>query len=335
MKAIQIQLPAKLENLSYADSPNPTPPKNGEIQVEIFANSINYHDYAVVTGALPTIDGRIPLSDAAGEVIAIGSSVTDFQLGDRVVSTFFPYWLEGVALPTSLAQVPGDTIDGYACERVTVPNHYFTLAPKNYGHVDASTLPCAALTAWRALVVDGQLKEGDTVLIQGTGGVSIFALQFAKALGATVIATSSSDLKLEQLRAFGADHVINYKDTPHWGRTALELTKGKGVDHVVEVGGAGTLNQSMIAACNGGHIALIGVLTGYTGQVNTALLMSKQLRVQGLTVGNREQQQEMIATINQLSIRPVIDKHFHLNELASAFRYQESGVHFGKIIVTR
>jgi NADPH:quinone reductase-like Zn-dependent oxidoreductase len=335
MKTIQIQLPAKLTSLSFVDSPNPPAPKSSEIQVEIFANSINYHDYAVVTGALPTIEGRIPLSDAAGEVIAIGSAVTDFQVGDSVVSTFFPYWLEGVSLPTSLAQVPGDTIDGYACERVTIPSHYFTLAPKNYSHVDASTLPCAGLTAWRALVVDGKLKEGDTVLIQGTGGVSIFALQFAKALGATVIATSSSNLKLEQLRALGADHTINYKDTPHWGRTALELTKGKGVDHVVEVGGAGTLNQSMIAACNGGHIALIGVLTGYAGQVNTALLMSKQLRVQGLTVGTRQQQQEMIAAISRLGIKPIIDKHFPLNELAAAFRYQESGEHFGKIIVTR
>jgi NADPH:quinone reductase-like Zn-dependent oxidoreductase len=335
MKAIQIQLPAKLTSLSFVDSPNPSAPKSSEIQVEIFANSINYHDYAVVTGALPTIEGRIPLSDAAGEVIAIGSSVTDFQVGDSVVSTFFPYWLEGVALPTLLAQVPGDTIDGYACERVTVPSHYFTLAPKSYSHVHASTLPCAGLTAWRALVVDGQLNEGDTVLIQGTGGVSIFSLQFAKALGATVIATSSSDLKLEQLKAFGADHVINYKDTPQWGRTALALTKGKGVDHVVEVGGAGTLNQSMIAARNGGHIALIGVLTGYAGQVNTALLMSKQLRVQGLTVGTRQQQQEMIAAINRLGIKPIIDKHFPLNELAAAFRYQESGGHFGKIIVTR
>jgi NADPH:quinone reductase-like Zn-dependent oxidoreductase len=335
MKAIQIKLPATLESLIQVDRPNPTTPKHDEIQVEIYANSINYHDYAVVIGTLPTSEGRIPLSDAAGEVVAIGSSVTDFAVGDRVVSTFFPHWLDGAALPAALSQVPGDSIDGYACESATAPSHSFTRAPEGYSHAEAATLPCAALTAWRALIINGQLKSGNTVLIQGTGGVSIFALQFAKAFGAKVIATSSSALKLEKLKALGADYVINYKEVPHWGKASLELTNGRGVDHVIEVGGAGTLNQSMIAASNGGHIALIGVLTGYSGPVNTALLMSKQLRVQGLTVGTRQQQLDMISAIDRLGVKPVIDKQFELSELASAFRYQESGSHFGKIVITR
>jgi NADPH:quinone reductase-like Zn-dependent oxidoreductase len=194
-------------------------------------------------------------------------------------------------------------------------------------------LPCAGLTAWRALLGDGELGKGATVLVQGTGGVSIFALQFAKALGATVTATSSSNEKLARLKGLGADHLINYKENPKWGVTALGLTQGLGVDHVIEVGGAGTLGQSMIASRNGGHIALIGVLAGYVGPVNTALLMSKQLRVQGLTVGSRQHQLDMINFIDRYPIQPIIDQHFKLQDLAAAFRYQASGSHFGKIVI--
>jgi NADPH:quinone reductase-like Zn-dependent oxidoreductase len=312
----------------------PPPPSPEEIQVRIFASSLNYHDYAVVTGALPAADGRIPLSDGAGEVVAVGSAVTNYAIGERVVSTIFPYWLNGPAPRSALTRVPGDSIDGYACGRVNMPGHGFTRAPEGYNHAEAATLTCAGLTAWRALMVDGQLKPGSTVLVQGTGGVSIFALQFAKAMGATVIATSSSDAKLDKLRALGADHLINYKSAPQWGRAVLELTKGRGVDHIVEMGGAGTLDQSMVAARNGGHIALIGVLAGYAGPVKTALLMSKQLRVQGLTVGNRTQQQEMIAAIEKWRINPILDRQFELRDLKAAFRHQESGAHFGKIIVS-
>jgi NADPH:quinone reductase-like Zn-dependent oxidoreductase len=334
MKAIQVQTPASLESLTLVDRPDPSVPGPEEVQVRIFASSLNYHDYAVVTGALPTADGRIPLSDGAGEVIAVGSAVTDYEIGDQVVSTFFPYWLDGPTPRSALGRVPGDSIDGYACEKVNAPSHAFTRSPNGYSHAEAATLTCAGLTAWRALIVDGALKPGATVLVQGTGGVSIFALQFAKAMGATVIATSSSSKKLEKLLALGADHVINYKEVPQWGRAVLELTKGQGVDHVVEVGGAGILDQSMLAARNGGHIALIGVLAGYAGPVKTALLMSKQLRVQGLTVGSRKQQLDMISAINQLGIKPVLDSHFALGDLASAFRYQESGAHFGKIVIS-
>jgi len=200
--------------------------------------------------------------------------------------------------------------------------------------VQAATLTTAGLTAWRALVVDGSLKAGDSVLVLGTGGVSIFALQLARAMGATVIATSSSDAKLERARALGAAHTINYKTTPEWGRRVLELTNGRGVDIVVEVGGPGTLPQSIRAARVGGHIALIGVLTGRAGEVPTALLMAKQQRLQGLIVGNRRQQQDLVRALDTLDLKPVIDKTFKLEELADAFRHEASGAHFGKIGVT-
>ena len=333
MKAIQIQLPASLDTLKLVDLPEPAAPGAGEIQVRIRASSLNYHDFAVVTGMLPCADGRIPMSDGAGEVIAVGPGVTDYQAGDAVVSTFFPDWLDGTPPSTAFTRVPGDGLDGYAREIVTAPTTWFTRSPKGYSHAEAATLTCAGLTAWRALVVDGQIKAGAKVLVQGTGGVSVFALQFAKAMGATVIATSSSDAKLARMQALGADHLINYKTTPDWGAKVLELTGGRGVDHVVEVGGSGTLDQSMIAAKNGGHVALIGVLSGFGGPVATAMLMAKQLRVIGLTVGSRQQQLDMIEAIEANDIKPVLDQSFPLAQLADAFRHQAANAHFGKIIV--
>lgn len=333
MKAIQIQLPASLDTLKLVDLPEPAAPGAGEIQVRIRASSLNYHDFAVVTGMLPCADGRIPMSDGAGEVIAVGPGVTDYQVGDAVVSTFFPDWLDGTPPSTAFTRVPGDGLDGYAREIVTAPTTWFTRSPKGYSHAEAATLTCAGLTAWRALVVDGQIKAGAKVLVQGTGGVSVFALQFAKAMGATVIATSSSDAKLARMQALGADHLINYKTTPDWGAKVQELTGGRGVDHVVEVGGSGTLDQSMIAAKNGGHVALIGVLSGFGGPVATAMLMAKQLRVIGLTVGSRQQQLDMIEAIEANDIKPVLDQSFPLAQLADAFRHQAANAHFGKIIV--
>lgn len=325
--------PSTLETLTLTDVDAPAPPGPGEIQVAIKASSLNYHDYAVVKGMIPVPVGRIPMSDGAGEVIAIGEGVTEYAVGDLVVSTFFPEWLDGEPPATAFTRVPGDGINGYACEQITAPTTWFTRAPKGYTAAQAATLTCAALTAWRALFVDYTLKPGDTVLVQGTGGVSIFALQFAKAAGATVIATSSSNEKLERVKTLGADHVINYKEVEAWGPKALELTGGRGVDCVVEVGGAGTLDQSMLATRVGGHVALIGVLTGIAGPVQTALLFSKNLKVQGLTVGSRQHQLDMIAGIEANGIEPVISDHFALAGLADAFRHQESGKHFGKIVV--
>lgn len=241
MKAIQLRAPASLDNLEFVDLPDPAAPGPGEIAVRLRASSLNYHDYAVVTGMIPTEENRIPMSDGAGEVTAVGEGVSEYQVGDTVVSTFFPDWLNGAPPPSGFKRVPGDGIDGYACEQAVGEVTSWTHAPKGYSAAEAATLTCAGLTAWRALFVDGCVKPGDTVLVQGTGGVSVFALQFAKAAGAKVIATSSSNEKLARLKELGADHLINYKEIAGWGQKALELTGGTGVDCVVEIGGPGTL----------------------------------------------------------------------------------------------
>lgn len=333
MKAIQLRAPASLDNLTLVDLADPGDPGPGEIRVRLSASSLNFHDYAVVMGMIPAADGRIPMSDGAGTVEAVGEGVTQFKPGDTVVSIFFPDWIDGAPPATAFRGVPGDGIDGYAREIVVTPQHWFTRVPTGYNAAEAATLTCAGLTAWRALFVDGVTQPGSTVLVQGSGGVSVFALQFAKAAGARVIATSSSDAKLERLKALGADETINYKEVPAWGARGLELTGGAGVDTVVEIGGAGTLDQSMIATRVGGHVALIGVLAGFAGPVQTALLMAKNLRVQGLTVGSRAQQLDMIAGIEANGIRPVISDHFPLDRLADAFRHQAANAHFGKIVI--
>ena len=335
MKAIRTgATPSTLEALKYVDIDEAPDPGPGEITVALKASSLNYHDYAVVKGMIPTQQGRIPMSDGAGEVTAVGDGVSEYKVGDAVVSTFFPEWLDGTPPQTAFSRVPGDGIDGYAREAVTAPTSWFTRVPAGYSHAEAATLTCAGLTAWRALFVDNAIKPGDTVLVQGSGGVSIFALQFAKAAGATVIATSSTGEKLERLKDLGADHLINYKEVEAWGAKALEITGGAGVDCVVEIGGAGTLDQSMMATRVGGHVALIGVLAGIAGPVQTALLMAKNLRVQGLTVGSRTQQLAMIAGIEANGIKPVISDTFELEQLADAFRHQEANKHFGKIAVS-
>lgn len=331
MKLASLANPGGLEQLSVADGPEPGEPGPGEIRVRIRASSLNFHDYSVVTGRIPTDDGRIPMSDGAGVVEAVGANVSDFQVGDHVVSTFFPRWLDGEAAIADFSTTPGDGVDGYARELVVAPAQAFTLAPAGFGHGEAATLTTAGLTAWRALVVNGGLKAGDTVLTLGTGGVSIFAVQFARMMGARVIATSSSDEKLQRLRDLGAEETINYKTTPAWGQKVQELTGGRGVDHVIEVGGPGTLPESIDAVRIGGHISLIGVLTGRAGDVPTAKLMAKQARLQGLIVGSRTQQQDMVRAIEVNGLRPVVDRTFPLEDIAEAFRYEEAGKHFGKI----
>lgn len=308
-------------------------PARGEITVGLRANSLNYHDFAVVSGMWGPSEKRIPMADGAGEVIAVGADVSEFKVGDSVVSTFFPEWIAGTPLVEGFVTVPGDGIDGYAREQVTAKATSFTLAPTGWSHAEASTLTTAGLTAWRALMADDSLKPGDTVLIQGTGGVSIFALQFAKMAGATVIATSSSDEKLERLKAMGADHVINYRRDPLWGETALALTGGRGVDHIIEVGGPATLEQSMIAIRVGGHISIIGILSGVSGAMNFVPMLIKQVRLQGVLVGSRSQQQDMVRAINANGMHPVIDRHFPLTDMVEAFKYQETNQHFGKIIL--
>jgi len=335
MKAIILRAPGGLDRLELSDLPDPGQPGPGQVRVAMHATSLNFHDLLVANGSIPTDDGRILMADGAGVVEAVGEGVTEFQVGDSVVSSFFPQWQNGQASDNvgSFSGTPGDGIDGYAAEYVVRPATSFTHAPSCWSHAEAATITTAGLTAWRALVVEGGLKAGDSVLVLGTGGVSIAALQVAKAMGARVIITSSSDDKLERARSLGADDIINYRTSPDWGRQVLALTKGRGVDHVVEVGGPGTLGQSLQAVRVGGHVALIGVLTGFDGQVPTGLLMAKQARLQGLVVGNRRQQQEYVAALEQNNLRPVIDQSFPLEQLADAFQLQESGGHFGKIVV--
>ncbi|HWM66484.1 MAG TPA: NAD(P)-dependent alcohol dehydrogenase [Steroidobacteraceae bacterium] len=331
MQAIRLARPGGLDRLQVVDIEGPGALASGDVLVRIHASSLNFHDFAVVSGRIPTQDGRIPMSDGAGVVEAVGEGVKELAVGDRVVSCFFPSWQDGPAAIADFATTPGDGVDGYARERVVRPASWFTHAPKGYTHVEAATLTTAGLTAWRALVVDGAVKAGDSVLVLGTGGVSILALQLAKAMGATVLATSSSDEKLERLRALGAEHTINYRKHKDWGERVLHWTAGRGVDHVIEVGGPGTLPQSIIACRIGGHIAMIGVLTGLTGPVPTAALMARQQRLQGLIVGSRRHQMDLVRAIDAMQLKPVIDRTFPLHELASAFRYEETGAHFGKI----
>jgi len=329
-KAIIVQPGGGYQNVTIG-SREAAAPKIGEITVRLYANSLNYHDFAVVSGMWGPSEPRIPMADGAGEVIAVGPNVTEFKVGDAVVSTFFPTWQSGEPHVEGFATVPGDGVDGYARELVTTSVESFTQAPKGWSHLASSTLTTAALTAWRSLMADDHLKPGDTVLVQGTGGVSIFALQFAKLAGATVIATSSSDAKLEKLSALGADHLINYKSTPQWGTLAREMSGGRGVDHIVEVGGPATLEQSMLAARVGSHISVIGILTGLAGDFPLVTALIKQLRLQGVLVGNRVQQQSMIKAIDANGMQPVVDKVFAVEEIVQAFQYQETNKHVGKI----
>lgn len=335
MKAFVVRAPGGLDRLEVVERPDPGEPGPGEIRVALHATSLNYHDLLVAAGRIPTADGRIPMSDGAGVVEAVGAGVGEFRPGDRVVSCFFPQWQDGAPGGDvgGFARTPGDGVDGFALAYAVRPATAFTHAPPGWSHAEAATITTAGLTAWRALVADGGLKAGDVVLALGTGGVSIAALQIAKLMGAAVIVTSSSDEKLERAKALGADHVINYRRHEDWGEKARDWTGGRGVDHVVELGGPGTLARSIEAVRVGGHISLIGVLTGMAGEVPTALLMAKQARLQGLIVGSRRQQQEYVAALGLSGIRPVIDRSFPFERLPEAFRHQESGAHFGKLCV--
>lgn len=308
-------------------------PAAGEITVQLKASSLNFHDYLVVTGGIKHSQKRIPMADGAGEMVAVGQDVCEFAAGDKVVSTFFPTWLDGRPEVEGFATVPGDGVDGYARQQVTAPASSFTLAPEGWSFAQAATITTAGLTAWRALVCDAQIKSGDTVLVQGTGGVSIYALQLAKMLGAKVIATSSSDEKLKRAKKLGADEVINYRKDPNWGATAREMTGGRGVDATIDIGGPATLEQSIASVCVGGHVALVGVLGGLKGEFNIMPALAKQVRLQGVIVGSRSQQQEFVKAINSSGLRPVIDKHFDLDNIVQAFEYQETNQHFGKIVL--
>jgi NADPH:quinone reductase-like Zn-dependent oxidoreductase len=331
MEAVQFRSPGGLSNLAIVHMDDPGAPAGDEIRVKIHACSLNRHDYNVALGVLPVADGRIMMSDGAGVVEAVGRKVTDFAVGDRVVSTFFPDWQQGDAPLASFARTPGDGLDGYAVETVVRPANWFTRAPRNWSFAEAATLPTAGLTAWRALKMEGQVQAGQYVLVLGTGGVSIFALQFAKRIGARVVVTSSSDEKLERTRGLGADFGVNYRRNENWSELVMEITKGSGVDLVVETSGPGSLPQSIQATRIGGRIVLVGVLTGISGVVPTAALMGRQLTLHGITVGSKSHQMDMVRALDDMDLRPVIDATRSVSEIAEAFQFQESGRHFGKI----
>ncbi|MFT3965077.1 MAG: NAD(P)-dependent alcohol dehydrogenase [Sphingobium sp.] len=333
MYAMRLRHPASLDTLRLetVEAPSPGP---GEIRVRIRAASLNFRDGLVVNGFFPATDGLIPLSDGAGEVVEVGAGVTAFAVGDAVVSTFHPAWADGHIDKARMTASPGGPADGYACDDATRSIAHFTHAPKGLSHAEAATLPCAGVTAWRAVVTDGRVQPGETVVVQGTGGVSLFALQFAKAAGATVIATTSSGEKAARLRALGADHVVNYRETEAWGQHVLDITGGLGADHVIEVGGPNTMAQSLLAARTGGHVAIIGAVGGFdTDSMPFAIVQARRLRLQGVTVGSRRDQTDMIRAIEANAIRPVIDRSYPLDRLGDAFLALSSGSAFGKICI--
>ncbi len=332
MKSVVVQQPGGLDQLAIVEREKPQP-KAGEIAVRWHATSLNFHDYLVAIGGIPVADGRIPMSDGAGEVIAIGENVYDWKVGDQVMSLFFQDWLEGKPTFRKMVGVNGETLDGFITEMSCVPAYSVTKIPEGYDYAQAATLPCAAATAWRGLMVEGGLQAGETVLIEGTGGMSIFALQLAKSAGAKVYATTSSNEKAERLVDMGVAGVVNYKEDPKWGKTIAKMTNG-GVDHVLDVGGGSTIRNSIEAAKIGGHISSIGILgNGRKGELTFPKLFFKQLRLIGIAVGSKEMQEDMVKAINISGMKPVISKTFAFDQLADAFQYQASGQHFGKIVV--
>ncbi len=336
MKACVIQQGAtSLEGLQVVHRPEPNPGPR-DILIRVRATSLNYRDHLVVIGAYfggPMKRELVPLSDGAGEVVSVGADVTRFKTGDRVAGTFFQTWVDG-AMGWSRPAL-GGTQDGMLAEFVVLHEDGVVAVPEGLSLEEAATLPCAAVTAWHALMAAGnRVKPGDTVLCLGTGGVSIFALQFAKAAGARVIITSSSDDKISRARKLGADEGINYKQYPDWEKEVHKLTNGRGVEHVVEVGGVGTLARSFKAVGFGGKIALIGVLAGTKGDANPIGLMMKGGALHGIYVGSTAMFEDMNKAIKLNGIKPVVDKVFPFEKAADAYRHLNSGDFVGKIVIT-
>lgn len=334
MKVFAIKDSFGIDALKLSERIEPTT-GHGQVVVRVKAVSLNYRDLLTVKhGGMRNL--RLPLvpcSDGAGEVAKIGPGVTRVKPGDRVAGIFMQTWLAGEVDASYGRSALGGAIDGMLAEQVVLHEDGLVHIPEHLSYEEASTLPCAAVTAWQGLVTKGEMKAGDTVLVQGTGGVSIFALQFAVLTGARVLITSSSDEKLARAKQLGAAEVINYKTTPDWDRRVLELTSGKGVDHVVEVGGAGTLEKSFQSVRVGGTVSLIGVLTGAGGQVNPLPVLLKGIRLQGIYVGSREMFEAMNRAIAVHRMRPVIDRVFPFTQTREALKLMESAAHFGKIVI--
>lgn len=334
MRAAVIERPG-IEHLRIVDRPDPEPGP-GEVLLRLRAAALNYRDNLVVVGGYGSRqrhEGLIPLGDGAGEIAAVGPGTSRWKAGDRVMACLFPDWLAGPIAEDKIRRQLGGSIDGCACEYRVLPADALVRTPSHLSDLEAATLPCAALTAWSAIVNQGQVAPGDTVLTQGAGGVSLFALQFAIMTGAEVIATSSSTERLKRLGEMGARHLINYREEPEWGRAARAATGGRGVDHVVDVGGGGTLKQSLRAVRVGGTISMIGVLSKAPPNFNPAVVVMQNIRLQGVTVGSREQLEQMAAAVETRRLRPIIDRVFPLAELRPALDYLATGRQFGKICI--
>lgn len=305
----------------------------GEVVVRVRAASLNYRDILVAKGASTRSAPLVPLSDAAGEIAEVGPGVTRVAVGDRVAGSFFQSWIAGEFQEAHHASALGGAIDGVLAEYVRLRADAVVKLPGSISFEEGSTLPCAGLTAWNALFTAGAPLPGDTVLVEGTGGVSIFGLQFAKAAGANVVVTSSSDAKLDRARSLGATTLINYSKTPKWGEEARQRTGGRGVDHVLEVGGPGTLNQALTATRVGGAVSIIGVLTGFSGEVQTSAILHKALRLRGIYVGSVEMFEAMVRAIEAHQIKPVVDRVFAFAEAKEAYAHLASGQHLGKVVI--
>ena len=331
------QLPkggAGIESVTRVDMPEPKP-QHRQVLVKVAACSLNFRDLGIVRGTyrMPVRDNIVPLSDGAGEVVAIGSGVTRVKVGDKVAGCFFQRWPGGEPSQTVQASALGGSIDGMLAEYAVLEEEGVVKIPAHLSLEEGATLPCAAVTAWHAMMVHAKLIAGQTVLLQGTGGVSIFGLQFAHAMGVTAIITSSSDDKLKRAKTLGAAHTINYKTTPDWEKAAVAFTGGRGVDQVVEVGGAGTLARSFGAIRIGGKISMIGGLSGAATELNPGLILGRRANVQGISVGSTEMFEAMNAAIAANAIKPVIDKVFGFDEAQAAYKHMASGAHFGKIVI--
>lgn len=324
---------AGVENVERIEC-EPRAPEAGQVQIRLKASSLNFHDLVTLLGFIPDIDyPRVPLSDGCGEITAVGEGVTDFDVGDAVIAVFYPQWETGRPTKKRKQKILGENIDGCLQEFLTIDAAGIALAPQNLSAEEAATLVCAGHTAWYALMEEHALQAKDTLLIQGTGGVSLFALQFAKALGATVVATSSSDEKLQKLKAMGADHLVNYNTHPNWEEKVLELTGG--VDAVLDVGGEATLGRSVRCTKTDGFIAVIGVLSGFgDASVSIIEVMQKNLTIKGITVGCAESLQRMCHFVEHNKLHPVISHTLPATELAQGLELMQTGGHFGKIAIS-
>lgn len=332
MKVWEVHPRQRAEAIELTERPIPSL-SPGQVLLKMKAASLNYRDLLTIKRAHTSPDKPpfIPLSDGVGEVVAAGEGVTRVKIGDRVAGIFMQAWISGEFSAAKFKSSLGGAIDGVLAEYTVLHEAGVVHVPSHLSDAEAASLPCAAVTAWHALMADGTLKPGDTVLIQGSGGVSLFALQFANVVGAKVIATSSQDQKLERLMQLGAVQGINYKTDPAWEKTVFKLTNKIGVDRVIEVGGANTLNQSLRAVRYGGHISLIGVLSGFSAEISTVTILQKGIRLQGIYVGSRDMFEQMNRAIALHQIKPMIDRVFPFEHVHQALEYMESGFHFGKI----